>query len=335
MRITSVMMGNSYRRNLQASQQRLNEASLRSTDFLKFHKVSDDPASASKGFQLRREISRVNAQVSNAEMMEGRINTAESALVNVQEQLKDVKDRLIQGNNGTFSAENRSVIAEEMRGIQKAIIQDMNISYTGQHLFGGEKTDEAPLSADENGKLLFRGQSLEQLPNESDKDFKARMAKLEDEMVLIDFGYGLEAGNSESGFDVSLSAVDFLGYGVDESGTPTNLYNLIGEMADYLENNDDSTFDPEFFGKYIEQYDDSHDNFLNALTNMGQKAHTIEYTKTRLSASLKSLQEKQSYVEAVEPAEALNDFKYEEFAFRAALTIGTKILQPSLLDFLG
>lgn len=335
MRITSVMMGNTYRKNLQSAQQRLNEASLRSTNFKKFQKISDDPSSAAKGFQLRREIARVEDQLSNAEMMEGRINTAESSMVNVQEQLKDVKDRLIQGNNGTFSQEDRAVIAEELRGIQKAIIQDMNVSYAGQHLFGGEKTEKPPLSVGDDGKLLYQGQSLEKMAGESDDDFAKRMAKLEDQMILIDFGYGIETGQSQSGFDVSLSAMNFLGHGVNsENGLSNNLYNLIGDMADYLESSTDDTFDAEKFGVSIEQYQDCHSKFLNGLTNMGEKEHTIEYTKTRLKSTLTALQEKQSYVEAVDPTEALSDFKYEEFAFRASLAVGTKILQPSLLDYL-
>lgn len=336
MRITTVMMGRKYQRNLQAQANRKANAETTASDFRKFRQVSDDPASASKAFQLRREISRVESHKHNAEMAEGRINTAESSLVNVQELLKDVHDRLVQGNNGTLTQEDRATIATELRGIQNAIIQDMNVSYSGQYLFGGEKTDEAPIKVGEDGKLLFRGMPLEPMDGETEKEFEERMCKLENERILIDFGYGIDTSKKESGFDICLSAVNLLGRGKDEAtGFSNNLYNLAGEMAKYLEDTANGDYDHEHFGTYMTQYEKCHDKFLNGLTNMGEKEHTIEYAKERLASTLKALQEKQSYVETVDPEEALSDYKYQEFAYRAALAIGTKVLQPSLLDYMN
>lgn len=336
MRITTVMMGRKYGRNLQAQMRRFDEAEQTSSDFRKFRQVSDDPASASKAFQIRREISRVEAHQSNAEMAEGRINTAESSLVNVQELLKDVHDRLVQGNNGTLTQEDRATIATELRGIQNAIIQDMNVSYSGQYLFGGTHTDKAPITVGEDGKMLFRGMPLEKMDGETEKEFEERMTELENERILIDFGYGIDASKKESGFDISLSAVNLLGRGTDEeTGFSNNLYNLAGEMAKYLEDTADSDYDHEYFGTYMTQYEKCHDKFLTGITNMGEKEHTIEYTKTRLASTMKALQEKQSYVETVDPEDALTNFKYQEFAYRAALSIGTKVLQPSLLDYMN
>ena len=56
MRVTSVMMGRNYKRSLQNAQADLNNASLRSQNFKKFQRISEDPASAAKGFQLRKEL---------------------------------------------------------------------------------------------------------------------------------------------------------------------------------------------------------------------------------------------------------------------------------------
>ena len=54
MRITTVMMGNRYMANLQRNKASFNKAEQQSTDFRKFYQISDDPASAANGFQLRR-----------------------------------------------------------------------------------------------------------------------------------------------------------------------------------------------------------------------------------------------------------------------------------------
>ena len=263
---------------------------------------------------------------------------------------RQVRDRLVQGNNsGTLSAEDREIIAKELRGIQDAILQDMNVSYTDQYLFGGSKTDRPPLSVNEDGKLLYRGVEVDyKLQKQSDlgpteweeykehvEKFDKTMESFDSEEVLVDFGFGIEVNQSQSGFDVSLSALDLLGHGVDqETGMSNNLYNLIGEMADYLEGHKDD-YDADYFGGFIEHFDERHTKFLDGLTAMGQKSKTIEYTLNRLGKSEEALLEKQAYVEAVDPEDALSDFKWQEFAYRSSLAVGTKILQPSLLDYIN
>ncbi len=338
MRITTVMMGNRYMANLQRNKASFNKAEQQSTDFRKFYQISDDPASAAKGFQLRREITKNEAQLRNAEFADGRMKTAESSMTNIQDQLKDIRDRLVQGNHGTYNPEDKETIAKELRGIQAAIVQELNVSYTDQYLFGGAVTGKAPVSV-EDGQMLYRGKPLEQAAGETIADFEKRIEIYQSESIITDFGYGINGEDDDSGFDISLSAVNLMGYGStkSESGITmsNNLYNLAGQMADYLEGAGEEGFDEEVFGEYIVQFDNVHKNFLNELTKMGEKAKTIEYTITRLKANGLALAEKQNYVENVEPEEALTNFKYQEFAYRAALAVGNKVIQPSLLDYLN
>lgn len=355
MRITTVMMGNHYKKNLQANQAALFEAEQTADNYRKFQTIADDPASAAKAFQLRRELTKNEAHLRNAEMADGRMKTAESSMSNIQEQVKDVYDRLIQGNNGTLGPEDKEIIAKDLRGIQQALLQELNVSYTDQYLFGGSVTGVPPVAVGADGKMTFRGVSLEgpQVPaknenesdkeyadrisayNEASKEFEKTMEAFESETIITDFGYGINSTDDDSGFDISLSAVKLMGYGVDDKGMSNNLYNLVGQMADYLENADTNGYDEDVFGEYIEKFNDVKGNFLNELTKMGEKSKTISYTVNRLETNKLSLQEKQSYVETVKPEEALSDFKYQEFAFRASLAIGTKIIQPSLLDYLS
>lgn len=355
MRITSGMVRRNYQKNLAAAQERMQEANMTNTNFKKFQKVSEDPASASKAFQVRRELSKAETYEATAKDLQGRQETAEDSVLSIQTKLTSVYEKTLSAVNGTMGPDERKIYAEELRGLQKAILQDFNISYSGQYLFGGAATGAAPLTVDENGKLLYRGQPVDgpvegPLPKPEDEmtedeikafrqqemdDYNELMQSMRDEKVLVDFGYGINADNEQSGFNIAQPALDFLGFGTnEETGLPNNLYSLIGEMADYLEETGDN-FNADEFGKFQTQFDDARNNFLTKMTNLGNKSETINYNLTRLSSNIASLKAKQSYIEAVDPAKSLSDFKYQEFAYNAALAIGTKILQPSLLDYLN
>lgn len=353
MRITSGMVRRNYQNSLMEAQERMQAANMTNTNYKKFQRISEDTSGATKAFQVRRELSRAETYEATAKDLQGRLETAEDSVLSIQKKLTSVYEKTIAAVNGTMSSDERKIYAEEMRGLQKAILQDFNISYSGQYLFGGAATGEAPLTVNNEGKLLYRGQPVDgpvlaDLPEDvtTPEDIEAfrkdeldayneQMNALRNEKVLVDFGYGIDPDNEQSGFNISEPALDFLGFGTnEETGLPNNLYSLIGEMADYLESAGDN-FSADEFGKFQNQFDDARDNFLTKMTNQGNKSETIDYTLTRLSSNIESLQKKQSYVETVDPAAALTDFKWQEFAYRSALAIGTKVLQPTLLDYMN
>lgn len=411
MRVTSGMVRRNYQSNLLSAQERLHAANMTSTNYKKFQRVSENTAGASKAFQVRRELSRALTFEETAKDLQGRLNTAEDCIMNIETKLTNAYEKVVSAANGTWSEEERDIFAEELRGLQKAILQDMNTSYAGQYMFGGAATGKSPLDVDEHGKLTYRGFTVDgpkapvepirptepieptapgnpgdawwdamspeqqqeytekyteakkqydevdkpnydaakaqydidkpvydaakQVYDKEKEEFDKNMEALANESVLIDLGYGINTDNEQSGFDISLPALDFLGYGIDEeTGMSNNLYNLIGEMAGYLENAGED-FDSAKFGKYMDQFEKTRDSYLTKMTNMGNKSETINYTLTRLSTTIVSLQEKQSYVESVDPAKALTDWQWEQFAYRSALAIGTKVLQPTLLDYLN
>lgn len=322
MRITTSMMSRNYMRSLNDATGALSKASIKSTNFRKFQSVSDNPAGATKAFQLRREFADNQNYLDNAEELDGRMKTAESAVLNVQEMIKDVRDRMLNSMNDP-NQEDRAIFAKELKSIQGSILQEMNTSYSGQYLFGGTEGSEAPFVVGDDGRLLYRNQSV---------DNDIAMGKLSSERVLVDLGFGIDANDGNSGFDASLPGINFLGFGKNqENGLSQNLYNLIGEIADYLVSDE---YNAEDMGNNITQFDSVSDNFLEKLTDMGSKSHNIEYTINRLKTAELNIKEKINYVEFVSPEEAISEFKMQEFTYRSTLAIGTKIIQPSLIDFM-
>ncbi|MEG2429130.1 MAG: flagellar hook-associated protein FlgL [Oscillospiraceae bacterium] len=169
------------------------------------------------------------------------------------------------------------------------------------------------------------------------KGTKVNLDKLANENMFVDLGLGLEFKNQnlnkQSAFDMAMPGISFLGYGKDDNGNPKNMYVLLNEIATKLEKGDDEfNFDDTM--KSISTFQNSQKNLITKETEIGAKENFIEYAQIRLKDAELTLNEKISNVEMVKPEEAITDFKMAEFTYMAALQMGSKIIQPSFLDYM-
>jgi flagellin-like hook-associated protein FlgL len=135
----------------------------------------------------------------------------------------------------------------------------------------------------------------------------------------------------QSAFNISLPGISFLGYGKNADGIPNNIYTLIGKIADGLDRSD---YSYESIQPYIKNLEQQQEKLMTNVTGIGVQSDLLASTKTRLESSELNLNEKISDVEYIDPAEAIMDFKMQEYSYRAALQMGTLILQPTFLDFM-
>ncbi len=159
---------------------------------------------------------------------------------------------------------------------------------------------------------------------------------LANESRYIDIGLGLNFDanghlNTQSAFNISMPGIKMLGFGVNDKGMPNNMYSLLTKIKDDL-SSDDYSF--EALSPYIDAFSEQSTQLLYTITNSGAETNFIDFTTVRLEDSKINLTKKIKDVEYIEPAEAIMDFKAQEFSYMAALQMGTKILQPSLLDFM-
>jgi flagellar hook-associated protein 3 FlgL len=73
---------------------------------------------------------------------------------------------------------------------------------------------------------------------------------------------------------------------------------------------------------------------LVSITDIGSKTNYLDFLKLRNEDNQFNLNEKLVEVEEVDSAEAIVDFKMQEYSYNAALSMGNKILQNSFIDFM-
>ena len=165
---------------------------------------------------------------------------------------------------------------------------------------------------------------------------------LADEQSLVDLGMGLKLNadgtvNSQSAFDAAIPGLSFLGYGTtDVNGTevPNNLYTLLGDIADQLDPDVNPNFSMESIQPYLNQFSSKADALMNKITETGTKSNFLTTTKKSLDSMGDAIIAKDDAVEFVEPEDAIMDFYMQQYAYNAALQMGTKIMSKTFLDFM-
>ena len=331
MRISTNSIMRNYKNGLNSSVNRLNNARERTLTERKFMRASEDPASATKAFQLRREYLKNEDYINNLSIAQGEISATESSLMQINDMGKGVKEGLLRGMTGSMSPEARNAVAQEMEETAKSMVMSMNAKYGDKFLFGGASTKEAPFKL-EGDKLYYRGIDV----NTKDPAKLAELEALAKETNYMDLGFGLQKdANGEiikgTAYETSRPGIDILGFGHNADGISQNIITLTLEAASAMREN---PMDGAKVDKITNQFDKNFNQNIDKVTQYGTTSKFLENTETRLIDSRLNLNKKILDTENVDMAQAITEFSWAEFAYNAALKVGNSILSQSFIDFM-
>ncbi|HYE69463.1 MAG TPA: hypothetical protein VEA58_12680, partial [Anaerovoracaceae bacterium] len=220
--------------------------------------------------------------------------------------------------------------------------QTLNSKASDVYYFGGTNTDAQPFTLDTaTGKLVYNGEILETIA-------AADQTRLKNDSMYVDIGLGvriipdpLDPMNTtivdpSSVFHYSIPGINIVGSGTttlsDSSTISNNIYDLIGAIADQFESNTFSyAATDELYGKLSSAASE----IIYNLTEVGSKTSYLNFMTDRNETRTLDLQERQLSIEGADPTSTIIKFKSQEVAYNAALQMGTKIIQPSIFDFMS
>lgn len=204
---------------------------------------------------------------------------------------------------------------------------------------GGLDFSKATLSGDQNRPVEAydaskpETQSTAALNNIGTDGLKA----LSKEQSLVDLGMGLRMNSdgtvdSQSVFDAAIPGISYMGYGtVSGTGVSNDLYTLLGQIADQLEN---PNYSFEGIKPYLDNFAKQGQNLLAKITESGTRSTFLTTTKSNLESMGDAILDKDQKVEFVDPATAIMDYYMQQFSYNAALQMGTKVISKTFLDFM-
>ena len=323
MRITNRMITNTYLNNLNSSLSDLTNLNQKVTAGRSYLKASDDPVAALKAYQVRQNLSRISLYQDNVDSAESILTDAESSFSELNSVLTSTMEQIIQGESDTCNEDDRDTIAQVLKNYQAEILDIANSKSSNKYIFGGSDMSQKPFTFD-SGNLCYHG-----------IDVNSDSSNFPEESLYYDIGLGLEtdaSGNVVSGsaFDISNPGSEIFGTGTDANGITNNIYNLLGDIAQLFEDNDLTNLDA-----YVDKLQTLTDNVVIEYSNIGQKTDFLSFLKERLGNNEFNATEQQSGLEGIDEAEAILAYNTQETAYEAALAMGSKIIQYSLLDYLN
>jgi len=339
MRITNKMITTKYIRSLNTLSSDLDKLNNQIASGRAFSRSSENTSAAIKAYQIRKDLGRTDGYQANIAHAQSSLTNSESALSHIEELIQTAKDKILEANTGTASADERKVVATELRSIQESLLQALNSSASSVYYFGGTNTDTAPFTLDTNGELAYNGVTLSTI-------IPADKERLSSDSMYVDIGLGASIipdpddatktiVDPSSVFHYSIPGINIAGSGTTTSGGMTvsnNLYDLLGAVVDQLE---DPLYSYDNIDALYGTLSTASMEIIYNLTEVGAKTSYLDFMTDRYETQTLDLQERQVNIEGADPTSTIIKFKSQGVAYEAALQMGTKIIQPSIFDFMS
>lgn len=297
MRITQSMLSNNMLRNLTSSYNKMGKLQEQITTGKKVNRPSDDPVVAMKGMGYRKQVDKIAQFQRNLGEVHNRLDSTDDALDKVGAALHRANELMVNAPNGTLTQKDREAILEEIKQLREQV-QDLANSKSGDnYIFSGTKT----------GSPLY---GVHAAPPSTDKGFPNDPAY--GNLVEIEV------------FDGVKMVVN-----TDAVGMFENIDKMFSDIETAVNAGDSAELD-----KFIGETQKNMDAVLTTRAEIGARQNRAEMMGNRLESQEGAAKKQMSENEDIDYEKVITDMLTQEAIHNAALSVGARIIQPSLVDFL-
>ena len=297
MRVTQSMLSNNMLRNLNTNYGKMSKLQEQINSGSKITRPSDDPVVAVKGMAYRIELDKVTQYQRNIGEAHTWLDTTDEALGQVGEALKRVQELTVQAANDTNTSEDRQKIDEEIKQIKEQLRDLANTKVGDNYIFSGTHTNEPLYKDDALNTAVTTGAT---------KPFK---------LNVFD---GISIQVNTPGKEIFEKVDKFMGEltGLLSSGaTGSDIGAKLGDGAT-----------TELGGLY--------ETVLAARAGVGARQNRIEMMENRLDIQEVNVTKQMSENEDTDYAKTITEMTTAESIHQASLSVGAKIIQQTLVDFI-
>jgi len=135
---------------LAQTQQQINSDEQQIASGMSVNLPSDNPAAAADLVQNADQSSQADEFRRSIGSIQGEMQNADSTLNSVITSLQQAISLGVEGANGTVNSADRAAIITQIQGIQSQLLSLANLSYQGNYVFSGTKTQTTPYVVDPN-----------------------------------------------------------------------------------------------------------------------------------------------------------------------------------------
>ncbi|RDV28826.1 flagellar hook-associated protein FlgL [Lysinibacillus capsici] len=303
MRVTQSMLSNNMLRNLNNSYGKMSKLQDQINSGSKITRPSDDPVIAVKGMGYRRDLAKVEQYTRNMITASSWLDSTDESLNQVGEQMKRVRELVIQAANDTNTPEEREKMKMEIDQIRQQLQDVGNTNIGGSYIFSGTNTNQPLFISGGSGKVID--------------------PTINNNTVNIEIYDGIQIPVNTPGKDLFKNIDDMMGKISDLLGDPTKtgveIGDLLGGVSSSSTNDDILTM---------------HNKVLEAQADIGARQNRVEMMENRLGIREVNVTKQLRDNESVDYSKAITEMVTHESIHQAALSVGSKIIQQTLVDFI-
>jgi len=298
MRVTQSMLSGNMLRNLSNSYSKLGKVQEQINTGKKVTRPSDDPVVAMKGIGYRTELNNVEQFSRNIGEAYNWLDTTDDTFDKVGETLQRANELIVQATSDTTTPEDRKKINSELQQLREHIQNLANTQIGDRYIFSGTKTTTAPYQAG--------------------------------------IGYPTVNPNDLSNsYNKTVEIEVFDGIMMQINTTPIPLFKEIDQMFEQIGNEISSGATGSELSAHISTIDTNMNKLLTTRADIGARQNRVELMDSRLQSQEIIATKRMSENEDVDYEKTITEMITQESIHRAALSVGARIIQPTLTDFLS
>lgn len=319
MRVTQSMLSNTMLRNLNSSYTRMATLQQQISTGSKLLRPSDDPVGVTKAMSYRTQLTQ-NAQYDeNLDTATKWLDTTDTTLGSVTSAMTRVQELITQAANDTNQTVDREKMLVEIKQIQQEIHDLANTKVGDTYLFSGTRTNEPLYKKDDaTGEITFND-------GEAGTDIEAPENGF-GESVNIEIYNDIQLDINTTGAMKMFGKIDEVFTRIEEALSDNDATGAdIGSILGGTNSDED---------KEYTTIQGSIDLVLMERATVGAKQNRVDMMSDRLALQKETLTKQKSNVEDVEYEEAITNLITQESIHRASLSVGGRIIQQTLVDFI-
>ncbi len=303
-RVTQGSITNQLLRNINKNLGQMQGLQEQLSTGMKINRPSDDPVGITYSLRYRSDLSLNERYQTNVDSATSFLDFNDTLLSQVGDITKRIKELAVQGSNGTNPQVALDNIASEMKQLKEQLVDISNSQFKGKYVFNGQFTD----------KITY--------------DPAINPANVITDNGKIDY-----AINTGTELTVNLIGNDVFGYPPTGIAAPKNeddnLFHVIDQMVVNLESGNYAGVSNQ-----IAALETRMDKVLTQQAEVGARVNRVELMEQRLVDLNVNLETLQSKTEDADIEDLIIKSKVNESVYQASLSVGSKVIQPTLVDFL-
>ncbi|WP_145414112.1 flagellar hook-associated protein FlgL [Paenibacillus xylanexedens] len=305
MRITNNMLGSQLLMNLNRNAQQMNTTQTQLATGRKINKPSDDPVGITYSLRYRAELSSNDQYQKNVDSAISWLEFNDTVMNQAGNVVQRLRELTVQASTGTNPQSAMDSINEEVKQLKEQLIDISNSKLNGKYIFNGETYDVKPYD----------------FPSNPDGTLDTTNAA----SVVTDKGkINFIVGESVQ-LPINVSGNEVFGSETEED----NLFKIVNNVMKALTEGNQKELSNQ-----LDLIDSRTDKMLAIRSEIGAKTNRVDLMMGRLDDLGINLTDLQSKVEDADIAELSMKAKIQENIYNASLSVGAKIISPSLVDFL-